>query len=286
MGSYQERKNTSMSAQTLATLSNIASPEKVDLTSVLAKSTADYGDPKSAVKKLNFLIYGEAGVGKTPLLATYPGRVLMFSFDPGGTQSVRQHIGTKIFPILLENENIKKPDVMDRFTKKLDDLGKNGVYDELAAENGVLSIDSLTSLERAGLRKILMGHNRQLDTPSQPDYGKAMTLIENILWQVLNLPCNVILLAHQRDGKDDFGRMFVGPLLTGKSSKRVPNIISEIYYMGVKADGTRFLKTSTEGVTICRSRLNIPNAKGERPLSAEETPNLEAIIKKSGWVRP
>lgn len=274
-----------MSAPTLANLTNMPPPTKVTLSTVFSDLSKDYGDPKSVVKKLNFLVYGEAGVGKTPLLITYPGKVLMFSLDPGGTQSIRSHVGSKIFPILLENENIKKPDVMDRFIKKLNELGTNGIFEELAREEGALCIDSLTSLERAALRKIMMGHNRQLDTPSQPDYGKAMTLIENILWQVLNFPCDVILLAHQRDGKDDLGKFFIGPLLTGKSAKRVPNIIGEIYYMGVRPDGSRYLKTSTDGLTICRSRLNIPNEKGDRPISQEEAPNLEAIIKKSGWKR-
>lgn len=259
---------------------------KVDLSQALAGMTSRFEEKMKSRKKVNILVYGESGVGKTPLLLTTQGKVVMVSLDPGGTMSVRHDIGSKIFPIMLEDEDIRNPHIMKDFNRELAKLVSGGVIDSLAEEGGTLAIDSISSLERAALRSILVENNRQLGTPSQPDYGKAMTLVENVLWEVLNFPCNVVLLAHAQVDKDDLSKTYIGPLLIGKSSKRVANIIDEVWYMGVKLDGTRYLRTSTDGLIICRSRLNIPDPEtGKRPLSSEEEPNIKNILTKAGFLK-
>lgn len=259
---------------------------KVDLSQALAGMTSRFEEKMKGRKKVNILVYGESGVGKTPLLLTTSGRVIMVSLDPGGTMSVRNDIGSKIFPIMLEDEDIRKPHIMKDFNNEIAKLVSGCVIDGLAEEGGTLAIDSISSLERAALRHVLIENNRQLGTPSQPDYGKAMTIVENVLWEVLNFPCNIVLLAHAQVDKDELSKTYIGPLLIGKSSKRVANIIDEVWYMGVKPDGTRYLRTSTDGQIICRSRLNVPDSKtGKRPLVSEEEPNIKNILTKAGFLK-
>jgi len=91
-------------------------------------------------------------------------------------------------------------------------------------------LDSFTSVEEH-LKRLLMSANNA-STISQPLWGTVLTNYENLLNCLLNLPCNVIIIAHQRPTKDELtGVISYTPLISGQMKDKIGKDFEEVYYM-------------------------------------------------------
>ncbi len=192
----------------------------------------DFGNHRlsdvSKTRGIVALIYGDAGVGKTTLLAGFPpDRTQIYDVDGGAG-------------VLLER-------------------GWNGSV-EVAPENLVglkewvewvsttkhrfttIVLDSATNLERRMV--FLIGDKRKKEFVDVKEYGDASSKMRSYILALRDLSSkgiNVVFIAHAKsDVKGREGVIF--PFLSDKLAIELPGLVDICGYMGINPDGTRYLQ--------------------------------------------
>lgn len=250
-------------------------------------------DPRS--ETFNAIVYGGLGSGKTFSLKTARRPVLIHSFDPGGTMSIRDEINdenpTMFADIRFESEDPNYPQVFKEWDEVYHDLKRKGIFDRL----GTFVIDSATTWAQSAMWEILRMKGRAgtvrkgagqkgtgfYGVPFEEDWLPQMAMLEKAMRDFVSLPCDCILTGHDDSDKDGVtGKMFIHLMITGKLQKRIPLLFSEIYHASTTetSDGLhyRFLTRAT-GLYQARTRLG---KGGELDLYEEQ--NFKSILEKVG----
>ena len=235
----------------------------------------------SSANKVNFLLYGDMGTGKTTMaVETCPKPCLIHSFDPGGVDSVDPKLissGQVIVDNRFESDDPKKPTAFELWDKEFERLLNGGFFSNIAT----YILDSSTTWSSAAMYVILKRAGRAAGVPQQNDYLPQMTLLENAVKVICALPCNVILTAHQKADKDEVtGKISATPLLTGKLTQRIPLLFNEIYHMVAKetSKGTEY-KVQTQACSTYMARTRM----GRRgTFDKFENPDIRELLKKGG----
>lgn len=243
----------------------------------------------SHAKKVNFLLYGGVGVGKTTMaVETAPKPVLLHSFDPGGSDSIDPALiasGEVLVDNRYEIEDPKNPKAFALWDQEFHKLVNGGFFSRNGAAwvNSIKTfvLDSATTWASAAMYTVLKRAGRTAGVPQQNDYLPTMTMLENALKVVLSLPCHVVFICHEKADKDEItGKIHGAPLLTGKLTQRIPLMFNEIYHLVTKesSKGTEFL-AQTQGDSTFSARTRM----GRRGLFDKfERPDIEYLLKKAG----
>ena len=237
-------------------------------------------------KSFNAIVHGPIKVGKTSLAKTCRKPVLIHSFDPGGTDPLRDEIatGTIIADTRFEEENPFKPKACRLWENEFNRLRQMGFFNHM----GTFIIDSMTTWAQVIMYEVM--RKAHVAKPAKREIGKApqendwlpqMQFIENYMRLFLSLPCDCILMGHSDRPKDREGNEIgdEGIMITGKLRQRVPALFSEIYYMRIKnyQSGERELLTQPAYGVQAGSRLG----SGGK-LNKTEEPDIKKIMKKVG----
>lgn len=255
----------------------------LDITAEVAKLKEMYA-AKGKGKKYNLIIYGDKGSGKSTIFRTARKPVFIDSFDPGGTIVLRDEIekGTIVVDTRWEDDDPKDPHVFKEWDVEFHRRKKEGFFDMFAT----YGIDSFTTFSIVAMNAVLKKRGRAGGVPStgageENDYVLQMLYLENSLAGMFNLPCDLVVTAHPDADKDDTtGKIFVGPLITGKAKIRIPLLFDEMYYAKSEAtkDGVTYsVLTKLTGTFKVSSRLS---NKGQ--LEMYEEPNIKKILRKCG----
>lgn len=254
----------------------------------LAKLRESYQSDRKQ-QKINILLEGESGSGKTYILRTARLPIHVDSFDPGGTKSLRAgsvsiESGDIIVDTKYELENPKDPSAFHKWTVDFDRRLKSGYFDQF----GTYVLDSSTMFSEAIMNYVLKQAGRAGQTPQRNhDYVPQKTHLTNNLKQVLNLPCDVILTGHLKAVDDPVDVITINNevqpktimrfLAVGQAMTTIPLLFDEIWITSVVRgpEGLKYrLILESTGTYLARSRL-LGNLTGKKE------PYYEADIKKT-----
>ena len=234
---------------------------------------------KAQNSSFNAIVYGDIGTGKTNILRTCRTPVLLHSFDPGGSKTIRDCIekGDVIADTRFEAEDAKKPSAYRTWEEEFDRLRNTDFFKSI----GTYVIDSATTWSDAMMNEILKKSGRSGQIPQIQDYLVQQNTIRDTMKLFTNLPCDCILTGHISMDKDEVtGRMLSTIMIAGKASIKMPLLFDEIYVAISKATskGVEYsLLTRNDGVYKARTRIGRNNV-----LEAYEEPNIKGILAKVG----
>lgn len=224
-----------------------------------------YSKDKEETQHAKILFYGSWGTYKTTYACSMPRPILMQSFDPGGEKIFHVQKGEKDGSIIIDNRWASR--TMENSEKRFRDWNKaynkmkqDGVFEEI----DTLVIDSLTTFQRFVIDATMednkknkeIGKHMPFKVPQMRDYNVQHAAIEFIISDMLDLPCNVVIIAHSEEGQDnDTNLFYCHPLIIGsKLRERLPMLFDEIYI--TKQQGSTIeLLTAPKGYRKARSRL-------------------------------
>lgn len=232
-------------------------------------------------KTFNAIVYGGFGTGKTSLLKTCRLPVYIDSFDPGGTKSIRGDIdaGRIVADTRWEVEDPKAPTAFEKWDQVYHKRKREGFFNHF----GTYALDSATTWSDAAMNVILKKAGRAGGHPFQNDYSPVMAMLGTAIRDMLTLPCDVILICHDDIDKDEgSGRMFIGPLFTGKTHRiKMPLLFDEVYCAMTKETSGSVnyqLLTRATGLYKARTRLG-----SDGRFQMYEDQNIKALLTKAGY---
>jgi len=199
-----------------------------------------------------FLLVGAPGSGKSIFASTAPTKGYVFDFACGIDSYRGKDFDYGQWPVT--------PQGWLQFEKDFQDVKKRAH----AGEFQTCVADDCTAFATLAMERSLM-----LDPSRSPaggplwnkHYQAVRFMVEGKIRQMLDFPCNVIVIAHVDVIQDQESGEIVAiePLLPGKLSKILPGLFGEVYYAtNERKEGqTRFLmQTVAIGMKQARSRIS------------------------------
>jgi hypothetical protein len=262
----------------------------MDIQAEVAKLQGAYLE-SAQQQKLNIMLTGESGTGKTFLAATCPKPVHIDSFDPGGSKGLIEEIqrGEIVVDSRYELEDPMRPTAFTDWKRETEARIKGGYFDQFST----YMLDSSTMFASAIMNDIL----RKAGMPGQAprfthDYVPQKIEIQNWLKKILMLPCHVIVTGHLEMYEDAVEKTVkFRYMTTGKGAITLPLLFDEQWVMVPKksSDGVEYrILTKSTGTYSARSRLARAGLLEQyenvtfRPGKTAELIGFKAILKKAG----
>jgi phage nucleotide-binding protein len=227
---------------------------------------------KEQPKKLNMLIYGEAGVGKTWLAGSaseVPSmRNVLYVDAEAGKATLREWPNVEIVP-----------------ARKWDDYIR--IYNALKAGGhnyNTVVLDSLSEILEQCKDQVMVelkadpeNESRDEDIPSIREWGKLQVRMLRLIRLFRDLNMNVIFIAHADKVQLKSGKMKWMPMLNGKMQMKVPQIPDIVLYMyNQEVDGVqrRLILTSQTDNAVAKVR----GATMPMIIGAEESVTMKSLL--------
>lgn len=178
--------------------------------------------------RISALIWGPAGLGKTTLAATFPGKKLIVNFDPDGPASLYSAPDITIADLSKANGTL---------AAKFKDDNPLGLRDAIAPFDTIV-IDSLSHAAELALDNGIKNvSNSKVEKPAIGSYQYRNNLTLKLIANVLRVtaefdpPKHVVFIAHENTGNknDDGAIMSYTLLLGGDLPSSAPNKINEVW---------------------------------------------------------
>jgi len=237
-------------------------------------------EKESARKFPNFIIYGDSGCGKTWTLHTAPKPILIDSFDPHGTETLKSlgciDRGEVLVDRRFEEEDCDSPSAYELWLSTLRARKSKGLFDHI----GTYCIDSITTFGDALMNRILQRGTRTGGIPEQRDYQTQQKKLQSMINICSMLPCHFIATGHIDITQDQVtGRTTTRLMVSGKANVKILLMFGEIYVARVEETekGLKYaLLTQNDGRFRARTRI------GAGRFDASEEPDISALLKKAG----
>lgn len=187
--------------------------------------------PEDIDKRMTALLWGDAGVGKTVLAATAPGRKCWFQFDPEGTNTLA---GTgedvQVYDLSAMAES-----TLESFKNVGNPLNIKTILDQF----DTFVFDSITNItDKTLMRGISTNKGATVERPSPAAYATrnalAIRLIKNVMAATQKAKKHVIFIAHEKAPTTDeeTGQvLFITLALGGQLAANVGIDFSEIWHL-------------------------------------------------------
>lgn len=200
---------------------------------------------------LKVMSVGESGTGKSSFAASFPTPGFVFDF------------GNEIISYRGKDFDYEQYELNATGWAKYE---RDFVNVKKAVSEGkyyTVVVDNVSAMTDLAMEKALQLDPKRSATNGpiwNVHYGMVKNLMEGRLRQLINLNCNLVLIAHIDTQKDENGAIIgVEPSMTGSLSADVPAYFHEVYYHSTRKEGgdTKWLvQTVPIGRNHGRSRLS------------------------------
>jgi phage nucleotide-binding protein len=207
---------------------------------------------------IDLLVYGQAGAGKTSLIATLPTPVIL-SAEAG----------------LLSIQDANLPFIE---ITGMDDLHEAYAWLTESAEAKQFESVALDSISE--IAEVVLNAEKKATKDPRQAYGAMQEQMADLIRSFRDLPGkNVYMSAKLEKSQDEMGRMLYAPSMPGnKTGQQLPYFFDEVLALRVEkdADGNsqRALMCDSDGLWTAKDRSG--------KLGQWEAPDLGAIIRKIG----
>lgn len=226
----------------------------------------------TAVSGVKAMVYGQAGMGKTVLMATMPNPVMLSA--ESGLLSIRQANLERLFGVGNPSICYDMPVIP---IASVDDLTQAYMWASTSREAQhfqSIGIDSISEIAEV----VLNNAKRQVRDPRQA-YGELIEKMETVIRYFRDIPGkNVCVAAKMESVKDEVtGVVKFGPAMPGsKLGGKLPYFYDEVFRLGVnktpQGDSYRFLQTQPDLQYDAKDRSGA--------LAPIEYPHLGAVFAK------
>ena len=203
------------------------------------------------------LVYGQAGAGKTSLIATLPTPITISA--EGGLLALAGH------------------DLPYVEVKTMADLRE--VYTWLTSEEAAgfasVALDSISEIA-----EVCLNHEKKVNKDPRAAYGAMQEQMADIIRAFRDLPGrHVLMTAKLEKTQDEMGRVLYSPSMPGnKTGQALPYFFDEVLALRVEKDAEgntqRALMCDSDGIWLAKDRSG--------KLGGWEAPDLGEIINKIG----
>ncbi len=204
------------------------------------------------------LVYGQAGVGKTALIATLPQPIVLSA--EGGLLSLQE--------IDMPYVEISSIDTLREAYSWLKESSEAKTYQSVA-------LDSISEIA-----EVVLNTEKKATKDPRQAYGAMQEQMADIIRAFRDLSGrHVYMSAKLEQTQDEMGRVLYAPSMPGnKTGQALPYFFDEVAALRVEKDGDgntqRALMCDSDGLWLAKDRSG--------KLDAWEAPDLGAIIKKIG----
>jgi len=207
---------------------------------------------------VKMLVYGNAGTGKTSLIATLPNPVVLSA--EGGLLSIQDanlpYVEVNSYETLME------------------------AYQWLTESAEAKGFDSIALDSISEIGEVVLNHEKRIAKDPRQAYGAMQEQMASIIRAFRDIPGkHVYFTAKCEKSQDETGRLLYAPSMPGnKTGQSLPYFFDEVLALRVEkdADGNsqRALMCDSDGIWLAKDRSG--------KLGAWEAPDLSAIIAKIG----
>jgi hypothetical protein len=175
---------------------------------------------------LKILLFGQSGEGKTFMASTVPVKTLLIGAE-NGELSLR---GSDVDFIDLTKDDAGKNIPENLRLKRLGEI-----YDFLLTPEAIktyqcIYIDSLSEIAQFVLDDLKKEYPDKKDALKM--FGENLDIIKNIVKLFRDLPYyHVVLTSLAKIDKDENGKRFIAPDVSGKMSSMLPAFFDEVFYL-------------------------------------------------------
>ena len=211
-----------------------------------------------AANGVKVLVYGQAGAGKTTLVATLPAPIVLSA--EGGLLSIQD------------------ADLPFIEIASMDDLRE--AYAWLTQSDEARAFQSVALDSISEIAEVVLNHEKKVNKDPRAAYGSMQEQMADIIRAFRDLPGrHVYMSAKLEKTQDEMGRVLYSPSMPGnKAGQSLPYFFDEVLALRVEKDGEgvtqRALMCDSDGLWLAKDRSG--------KLSTWEAPDLGAIIAKIG----
>ena len=206
---------------------------------------------------VKYLIYGQAGAGKTSLIPTMPNPIILSA--EGGLLSIRD-----------SNLPFIEIDGMDTLRE---------AYKWLTGSDEAKGFESIALDSISEMGEVCLAAEKAKSKDPRQAYGEMQTTMAEVVRSFRDLPCHVLFTGKLDKSQDEMGRMLYSPSMPGqKTGQALPYFFDLVLALRVEKDTDgniqRALMCQSDGLWQAKDRSG--------KLDAWEAPDLGAIIEKIG----
>ena len=228
------------------------------------------GSPTLKEPRLNMMLWGPPGCGKTTLACTAPGRKLVVLFDNNGLESV---IGRDD---LVQLDLTGEPDsVVESFKETQNPMNLLTAIKDLEVDT--IIVDSLTSFSERALRhgvvhaKASGVRNTTLEDPGFKGFGRKNIWVNEIVTNMRRVAkvtdCHIVFTAHEdTPTRDKDGNIIGYTIMLGSSlAQQTPVNMSEVWHVSDPGVGKarRIMIRPSRMRSPMKTRLFVTDGPGE-----------------------